>query len=118
MNPTTKTDSLFLRANLPKARSMRENEEDPSPGKQNATANAIAVRPPSISINEVPCSGVEDRTISELFASLVFSATARFGGSRSLRDLRIVLQRHFSSGRIEQMDIFAIYPYGALQNWL
>src|ERR1700704_233002 len=69
--PTTATDRLFLRASLPKARSTRENQAEPSRGQQNATAIAIAVRQPSIRSSEGPCSGTEDRTISELFASCV-----------------------------------------------
>src|ERR1700730_18777582 len=70
--PTIPTDSLFLRASSRKVRSTRENQAEPIRGQQNATANAIAVRQPSISSNEGPCSGTEDKTISELFAS-VFS---------------------------------------------
>src|SRR5258708_358314 len=71
--PTTATDRFFLRASLPKARSTRENQAEPIRGQQNATANAIAVRQPSISNNEGPRSGTEDKTISELFASSVSS---------------------------------------------
>src|ERR1700719_950218 len=69
VEPTKATDRLFLRASLPKARSTRENQAEPSRGQQKATANAIAVRQPSIRSNEGPRSGTEDKTISELFAS-------------------------------------------------
>src|ERR1700731_587218 len=71
--PTTATERLFRRASLPKVRSTREKVLEPSRGQQNATANAIAVRPPSISNSEGPaCSGEGDRIITELFASFVF----------------------------------------------
>src|SRR5436190_6741300 len=56
VSPTIATDRLFLRARRAKARSMRENQGEPRRGQQNATAMAIAVREPSISISEVPCS--------------------------------------------------------------
>src|SRR6266478_302441 len=92
--PTTATDRFFLRASLPKARSTRENQAEPSRGRQNAAANAIAVRPPSISIKEGPCSGAEGRTISEYFPHLCLGY-GKVRCSRSLR-FRIVLQRHFS----------------------
>src|SRR5258708_4552360 len=74
--PTTATDRLFLRASLQKVRSTWENQAEPSRGQQNATANAIAVRQPSISSSEGPCFGTEDKTIPELFASLALSVTA------------------------------------------
>ena len=69
VNPITAIDRRFLRARRPKARSMRENPEDARRGQQNATATAIAVREASINRGEAPCSGAEDKTISELFAS-------------------------------------------------
>ena len=72
---------------------MRQNQGEPSRGQQNATANAIAVRPPSISISEVPCSGAEDKTISELFASLRFELRPGLVIHDRCGDLRVVLLR-------------------------
>src|SRR5260370_11150034 len=102
VNPTTATDRFFLRASLVKARSTRENPAEPIRGQQNATANEIAVRQPSISNNEGPCSGTEDTTISELFASCVWSYD-QGGDSRSVvGNLRVVRGGRFSSGGDEQ----------------
>src|SRR5260370_40179357 len=99
--PTTATDKLVRRPGLPKARSTRENQAEPSRGQQKATANAITVRQPAISSSEGPCSGTEDKTISELFASCVSSYDS-FRGLRSVRSLRVVRKSHFSSSGIEQ----------------
>src|SRR5882757_4803452 len=73
VRPTTTTERPFRRASLPKVRSAREKLVAPSRGQQNASANAIAVRQPSIIINGGRlCSGEGDRIITELFASLLF----------------------------------------------
>src|SRR5271170_6556522 len=48
--PTVATAKPCLRATLPKRCSIREKYPEPKLGQQNATATAIAVRPPSINI--------------------------------------------------------------------
>src|SRR5271165_5102573 len=61
--PTAATAKPCLRASLPKSSSIREKYLEPRLGQENATATAIAVRPPSINIKDVPRSGAGVRII-------------------------------------------------------
>src|SRR5271165_1363867 len=61
--PTVAAASPCLRPSLPKSCSISEKYLDPMLGQQNATATAIAVRPPSINIKDVPRSGAGVRII-------------------------------------------------------
>src|ERR1700722_12645672 len=88
--PTTATAKPCLRANRPNARSIREKYREPSLGKQNASTTAITVKLNSIILMEGPWPGIGDRIIAELFASFVVQGVAMFGGSRLLRNFRII----------------------------
>src|ERR1700684_4001993 len=52
--PTSTTDSVFLRAIRLKVFSIEESQDEPKRGRAKATAIAIAVNAASININEVP----------------------------------------------------------------